>query len=60
MQNVTVQYRNHHGLSVAFPLCETGKIYAAISGAAHFTKPVLEHMKRLGISFDVVQEVRAI
>ena len=60
MQSVQVQYKNHHGLSVAFPLCEVGKIYASIAGTAHFTKPTIDAMKRLGVSFDVVQEQRSV
>lgn len=60
MQQVTVQYRNHQGLSVAFPLCAVGKHFAAIAGTHHLNKPTIEHMKALGVSFDVVQEQRSV
>ena len=56
----SVQYRNQYGTDVVVPLCETAKRFALIAGTKILTKPTIEIMKQLGVSFEVVQEIRSV
>ena len=56
----SVQYRNQYGTEVVYPVCDTAKRFAAIANTKVLTKPTIEHMKALGVVFDVVQEQRSV
>ena len=55
-----VQYRSQYGTEVVYPMNDVATRFADISGHRTLTKPVIEHMKALGVSFDVVQEIRSV
>lgn len=58
--NAIVQYRNQYGTEVVYPMNDIATRFADISGHRTLTKPTIEHMKALGVRFEVVQEVRSI
>jgi hypothetical protein len=59
-QTCRVAYKDQFGISTIVPLCETAHIYARIAQTKVLTKPTIELMKQLGITFEVVQEARTV
>jgi hypothetical protein len=55
-----VQYKSQYGTEVLMPLCPTSQEFASLTGCKTLTRPTVEAMKRLGYSFEVVQEQRSV
>lgn len=53
-QSITIKLREVYGNTVAYPVCEKAKTFAAMLGTKTLTRDALQHIQQLGF------EVRAV
>lgn len=53
---IQVYYKNVYGSYLTYPVCEKAKLFAAMVGKKTLPPDVVEHIKKLGYTFEVVQD----
>jgi ATP phosphoribosyltransferase len=51
---ISVEIKNVYGAEKIYPACNTSKLFADIAGTKTLTRNVLQKIKNLGYSIDVV------
>ena len=52
---IIVKIKNVYGNKTIYPVCDTAKIFASISGNKTLIPPVIEKIKQLGYTVEVEQ-----
>jgi hypothetical protein len=52
---IQVQVREVYGRKVVYPVCEQGKLFAAIAGTTTLTPQALRYIGRLGVKVDEIK-----
>jgi len=55
--NIQVQVKTIYGNKTIYPLCEKAKIFASMVGQKTLTMQDVEHIKKLGYTVEVKQDI---
>lgn len=55
--NIQVQVKTIYGNKTIYPICEKAKIFAAMVGQKTLTMQDVEHIKKLGYTVEVKQDI---
>lgn len=55
--NIQVQVKTIYGNKTIYPICEKAKIFASMVGQKTLTMQDVEHIKKLGYTVEVKQDI---
>jgi hypothetical protein len=60
MQTIQVEIRNVYGVKTVYPVCDTSKRLAELTGNKTLTRSAIITIKQLGYTIDIVQPMEVL
>jgi hypothetical protein len=57
---IQVKIKSVYGNEMIYPVCETANIFAKMLGTKTLTSAAIKHIKQLGYTVEVVQDVQTL